>query len=354
MKVRASISKLQVYSPPIEAREEEGLLLLDFNESTIPPSKHVLEALHAAVDSASLQRYPAYGDLPQRLAEYIGVSVAQVLLTNGCDSAIQRVCTALLREGDEAIFPQPSFFVIESSILATGAKLNAPAYTGKDMGFPIEAMLAAITPKTKLIAVVNPNNPTGTLAKVAQIEVLLKAAPHAAVMVDETYFEFCGVSVLGLLPKYDNLIVLRSFSKAMGIAGLRLGCAVSNPAFIQELYKLRIPYDVNRMAAAAGRALLLHLEPWQAYVREVMEEAKPMVEQFFSQSAVPYVKGAANFMLVRPHNVNQALQVLQEQGVLVRPQAKLIQGWLRVSMGTVEKMKRFVDAYRHVLAAQAS
>lgn len=353
VKVRRAVREMEAYHPPLEQRADEGYLLLDFSESTVPPAQPALDAMKAFLDSGRVRMYPAEGRLRKALSAWLDVDARQLLLTNGSDSAIQLITRALLDAGDEMVMPTPGFFVIESAARSTGADVVSPRYRS-DMSFPLEEVLAAVTPRTRLIALVSPNNPTGTIAEIEAVEQILSSHPNVAVLVDEAYHEFSGHTVLPLLERYDNLVVIRTFSKAFALAGLRLGYAVGDPTFIEELVKLRIPYDVNALALEAGTALLEQPEPWQAYVREVMEQAKPMVERFFSEHGVTYYPSRANFLLVQPDDLQGAVGHLREHRILVRPQRAPVSDMFRMSIGTVEQMQRFMQVYADYLAGAGS
>ena len=352
MKVRESIRRLETYNPPLDIRTERDYLLLDFSESTRAPDAAVGQALKDYIDGGRLRMYPAYGRFVEHLAEYAGARPDEVLPTNGSDGAIQLVTQALLEDGDEVIMAQPGFFVIESCARACGATVIAPSYRQPGMDFPFEEIRAAITPKTKLIVVINPNNPTGTTVPMDQIETLLRENPETCVMVDEAYHEFSGLTAIPLLPRYPNLVVTRTFSKAFALAGLRLGYVVARAEFISEINKIRIPYDVNSLAVVAAEVQLRDQESWRGYVSEVMEKAKPMVERFFDEVGVTYVPSQANFLLVRPDDVQGAFQALQAANILVRPQRGMVADCFRMSIGTVAEMERFISVYREFLAGR--
>jgi histidinol-phosphate aminotransferase len=347
MRVRRAIAEMGEYSPPLEERGAPDLLLLDFSESTVPPSAPVLRAMQDYLASGKVRMYPAYGDLRAKLARYVGVRPEQLLLTNGSDSAIQLILGAVLETGDEVVLAKPYFSIIGLTAESLGAKLVCPPYR-PDFSYPFEEVVAAVTPRTRAIVVISPNNPTGTSAGVEQVETLLRRFPELAVFVDEAYFEFSGKTAVPLLAKYDNLVISRTFSKAMALAGLRFGYAVSNAEFIRQLHKLRIPYDVNSLAVVAAAASLDHPEPWQAYVREVMERAKPLVERFLDERRIPYVKSDCNFMLVKEAAPAAVCEYLRQRGILIRPQRQT-PDYVRVSIGTVAEMQRFLQAYADYL-----
>ena len=348
MRVRRAVAEMAEYNPPTEMRAEEDYLLLDFSESTIPPSDAVVRAMQDYVASGRVRMYPAYGTLTGKVAGYVGVRPEQVLIANGSDSAIQLIEHAILDPGDEVVLPKPYFHIIGSTAESIGARVVSPPYR-PDFSYPFDEVVAAVTPRTRMIVVVNPNNPTGTSAPLEQVEALLRRFPGVCVFVDEAYYEFCGKTAVPLLAKHDNLVISRTFSKAMAMAGLRFGYAVSNPDFIRQLAKLRIPYDVNSVACAAAAASLEHPQPWQAYVAEVMGRAKPLVERFLEEHGVPYVKSDCNFMLIRDAAPAAVYAYLKERGILVRPQRQL-PDYFRVSIGTVPEMQRFLQAYGDYLS----
>jgi histidinol-phosphate aminotransferase len=348
MRVRRAVAEMAEYNPPTEMRAEEDYLLLDFSESTIPPSDAVARAMQDFVASGRARMYPAYGTLTRKLADYVGVRPEQVLIANGSDSAIQLIEHAILAPGDEIVLAKPYFHVIGSTAESIGARIVSPSYR-PDFSFPYEEIVAAVTPATRMIVVINPNNPTGTSAPLDRVEALLRRFPDVCIYVDEAYFEFSGKTAVPLLARYDNLVITRTFSKAMAMAGLRFGYAVSNPDFIRQLAKLRIPYDVNSVACAAAAASLEHPAPWRAYVAEVMDRAKPLVEHFLEEHGVPYVKSDSNFMLIRDDNPAGVYAFLKDRGILIRPQRQL-PDYFRVSLGTVAEMRRFLQAYGEYLS----
>ncbi len=178
-----------------------------------------------------------------------------------------------------------------------------------------------------------------------QIEAVLSAHPEVPVMVDEAYFEFSGVTAVPLLGRHDNLVITRTFSKAFALAGLRLGYAISNPDFIHQLLKVRIPYDVNVLAVVAASVQLAEPEGWQGYVAEVMERAKPMVERFLTEQGLDYTPSAGNFLLVRPDDPRAAAAFLEQNGILVRPQRPPVDDTFRLSIGTMADMERFIEVF---------
>ena len=202
----------------------------------------------------------------------------------------------------------------------------------------------------EIIVVINPNNPTGTSAPLEQVEALLQEFPDCAVLVDEAYYEFTSQTCLSLLKKYSNLVVIRTFSKAFAIPALRLGYVIAREEFINELFKIRGPYDVNMAALVAARALLQDRKPWQELVQHLMGEAKPALEQFLEKNGVKFYPGEANFLLVEPKGgAAPAVSYLKEQGILVRPMRTPLEHCFRVSLRRIGDIKRFFESFQSYL-----
>ncbi len=348
MKVREAITRMGFYEPPLSERTGEEQLLLDFNESSLPPPPEVIEALIGFLRQGNIHRYPLSQGLVEKLARYAGAAPEEILITNGSDQALDVILRALLEAGDEMVFARPGFAMIPHIAETIGARVVSTQYR-PDMGFPFEETLEAVSSSTRLIVLINPNNPTGTAIAPEAIEKILGTFPEIPVLVDEAYYEFNGDTSVPFIKRHANLVIARTFSKAFALAGLRLGYAVSNVDFIRELHKIRGPFDVNIMAIKAAEAMLDHMDQVRAYTREVMTQAKPMVERFFQEHGVTYFRGAANFMLVRPGNTREAYQFLKARKILVRPQPPPIADTFRLSVGTVEEMNRFLQVYAQYL-----
>ena len=275
---RRAILAMPEYHPPLAGRDA---LRLDFNENTHAPSPRVREAL-AKLTLESFTIYPEREPVERVVAAHLGLQPEQVLLTNAVDEAIHLVCFTFLDEGDEALFCVPSFFMYDVNSVAMGATVIR-IQADDSLHFPFERFLAAITPRTKLIILASPNNPTGTVMTREQIHAVAHAAPHALVMVDEAYFHFFGETVMDDLiedapagnedrvphpfassagervgsaaaapPR--NIIVARTFSKAYGLASLRAGLLAGPAELMAHLRKAASPYNVNGVALAAVEA----------------------------------------------------------------------------------------------------
>ncbi len=341
---KSHIAAMNAYKPPLDGRDPGSHLLLDFNERTTPVSKVIEDALVDYIRSGRLQMYPAYGDTVDLIARYCRVASDQLMITNGSDQGIDLIIRAACREGDEAIIPGPSFAMYGQCAKIENLKIIEPQYT-RASGFPVDEVLAAITEKTRIICIANPNNPSGTVLSRANIERILKAAPQAAVLVDECYYEYVMESVCDLVGEYSNLLVTRTFSKTWGIPSLRLGYVISSAENILALLNVRGPYDINQLAVVAIRAALESPDDTQRYVREVMLEAKPLLEAFLRERGVYFWSSGANYLWVFPEDAERVNRVLLSRSILVRPKLDT-EGrvGLRMSVGTKAQTLMLIEA----------
>ncbi len=343
---REAVQKMHAYHPPLSGRQG---LRLDFNENTVACSPRVVEAL-AKVAAADLSRYPERAQVEARVAQHLELEPEQVLLTNGVDEAIHVLCETYLDRGDEFLFPTPTYsmYAIYGSCTDATVKTVPPR---EDFGFPLDALLAAITPQTRLIAIASPNSPTGSVATRQQILEVLHRAPHAVVLVDEAYYHFCGETVMDLVGKEPNLIVARTFSKAYGLAGLRLGMLAAPVGMQQWLRTVISPYSVNSLALACLPAALDDEAYLQWYVEEVKGARAEMVESLRTLG-VPQWPSRANFILVKigPKH-REFVQAMHRRGVLTRDRSndEGCDGCVRITVGTRAQMKQAVAAMAETL-----
>lgn len=336
--------QMAAYAPPLEGRSVEKHLLLDFNERTLPVSDEVVEALCDFIRSGQLQKYPSYGDIVSELAEYVGVSPEQLMITNGSDQGIDLVVRAAVSKGDRAIIPAPSFAMYRQCAEVEDAEILSPEYD-RETGYPTCEVLAEISVDTRLIVVAQPNNPCGTIVSRDDLQMILRAAPDAVVLVDECYYEYSQQTVVDLVDKYPNLVVARTFSKTWGLPSLRFGFLVSQANNIEQLLKIRGPYDINQLSIVAVRAALAAPDYTKDYVREVMEESKPLLESWLDERKITYWPSTANYIWAFFKQPDQLAAYLQEQGILVRPkmdpEGKL---GLRVTLGNLEQTRRVIES----------
>lgn len=336
---------MAAYTPPLEGRSVEKHLLLDFNERTLPISDSVVNALCDYIQSGQIQRYPAYGDITEKLAVYTDMQSDQLMITNGSDQGIDLVIRSALSAGDQAIIPGPTFAMYEQCARVENAEIFSPFYD-RDKGYPTAEVLSAIDAKTRLIVIALPNNPCGTVVSSEDIELILKAAPNAVVLVDECYYEYSGKTVVGLVNDYPNLVVTRTFSKTWGLPSLRFGFLVSQAENIEQLLKVRGPYDINQLAVVAADAALTEPGYTKDYVQEVMNDSKPLFEGWLNEQGIEFWPSSANYVWAFPSRPQQIADFLQSKGILVRPKKnKEGELGLRITLGNLEQTKRLIEQF---------
>ncbi len=330
------------YVPEWLGLDRSRYLRLDRNESTLPPPATVVSALTEYLTTRGVHSYPDAERLGGPLAGYCGVSPGCILTTNGSDQAIDLCLRAFLDEGQRILVAQPEFSIFSHVAALIGARVDGVPYH-EDLSFPYEEFREAAASGTHdLIVIINPNNPTGTPVADEFIREVASSHPDVPVIVDEAYYEFTGRTSAGLIGSHDNVIVLRTFSKAFAMAGLRLGYVVAAPPVIEQIAKLRNPFDVNELAVVAAEAHLADLAPMRRNVSEIVRESKPIVASFCRRMGIPAWPGKANFVLVRPPGCAAAVEFMRDNGILVRSMsAPLLRGMFRVSMGTPAEMTRF-------------
>src|SRR3989338_394126 len=346
---RTAIKKMKPYIPPTS--ERRGKLRLDFNENSIGPSPKVLEKLKQ-ITREDIAIYPEYSLLKQKISNYLNIEKEEVLPTNGTDEAIMLVINSFVNKGDEVIIPTPTFAIFNFYASQAEASIKKLLYN-EDLSFPVNNVLQAITKNTKLIVLVNPNNPTGSIIFEKDIEEILKKAKknNAIVLIDEAYYEFYGKSSISLIKKYYNLIILRTFSKAFGIAGLRLGVIVSNKNFIKILSKAISPYSVNNLAVILGIEALNDTKYVKKYVDEV-NKSKEILLKEFDRCNIKIYSSEANFFVAKlGENAQEIYEKLKQRGILIRDRTDypLLKGCLRIGIGTKKQTKYFLTEFRKVL-----
>ena len=334
------------YSPPTGDRL--GKLRLDFNENTIGASPAVIEALKNFLTEERLSLYPEYGDTKHDLAAFFGVDPDDFILTNGTDEAIHAVINTYIDAADEVLTLQPSYAMYRFYAEAAGANIREVPYRREKLAFPLEELLDAITPATRAVMISNPGNPTGTGTSRTNIERILDKAGNAAVLIDEAYYEFSGITALSLIDDYPNLFVSRTFSKVYGMAGMRIGCLFSQSGNVEFLHKAQSPYSVNTVAAIAARAAIQDKAFVERYVTEVLA-ARELLYVGLERLSIPYYESKANFVLFEAGG--RAIPIrdaLRDRGVLVRDRSYEIPGCVRVTVGTRDQVRRFLKEFGEI------
>jgi len=344
---RARVLAMPEYHPPLAGR---NALRLDFNENTLAPSPRVFAKLQQ-LTAEGLTIYPERGPVERIVAQHLGVGSDEVILTNGVDEAIHLMACAFLDEGDEALICTPTFFMYDVSIgmMSSGLK---KVQTDDSLEFPFERFLAAITPRTKLIIIASPNNPTGATVSRQHLLAIAAAAPQAVLMVDEAYFHFFGDTVLPDIPNYPNLVVARTFSKAYGLASLRVGALFANTRLISFLRKVSSPYNVNGVALAVLPEALADSDYLTWYTSQV-HQGRERVFAALRELSVRTWPSAANFVLmdIGPRHKELCAR-MRERGVLLRDRSADpgCEGYVRFTVGVEEHVTRGIEALRAVLA----
>jgi len=343
---RPAVLHMAPYSPPTAGRA--GKLRLDFNENTVGCSPRVIAGLKERLDAAGLSIYPEYGQAKDAIARYFNVEAGQFIFTNGTDEAIQVFLNTYVDAGQEVVILKPSYAMYRFYAEVAGAKITAIEYPPPGMEFPMQAVLDAITPETRALLLANPNNPTGTGVSLLGLERILNRARKTAVLVDEAYYEFSGVTALGEIGRIPNLFVTRTFSKVFGMAAMRLGCLFSHEANIAYLHKAQSPYSVNSLAVLAAQAAIEDKPYIENYVAEVLA-ARELLCLGLEQLGIGYVPSSANFVL--GHFGSRAIEVrdaLRGRAILVRDRSYEAPGCVRITVGTREQTRTLLAALEEV------
>jgi len=345
---RARVQAMKEYHPPLGNRDA---LRLDFNENTLACSPKVREVL-GRISAGSLTRYPEREPVEALVASYLGLAAPQVALTNGVDEAIHVLFETFLEVGDELLLPVPTYAMYEIYASSTDARV-VPVLAADNLKFPFERLLAAITPQTKIISIANPNSPSGSAATRAQLLEIATRAPHAVLLVDEAYFHFHGETLIDLIGTVPNLMVARTFSKAYGLAGLRLGLLAGPEETMRWVRRVLSPYSVNALALACLPPALEDTAYLDWYVSEILA-ARTEFEGALDKVGVRRWPSCANFILVEigAHHA-EFVRLMSASGVLVRDRSSDpgCEGRVRITIGTREQMRQAVVALNEAIDA---
>ncbi len=351
---RKNLLAVRPYVPgkPIEDLERElgirNASKIASNENPLGPSPKVVQALEKALPK--IHRYPDGGayNLSQALARHLKVEASRLLLGHGSNELIVRLGQMVLNPGDEVIYGDPGFFVYSSTALLCEA-IPRPLPL-RDFSHDLKVFERAINHKTKVVYIANPNNPTGTMIPLSEVEDFLKLCPsHVLVVLDEAYYEYVDnpayFESLKLLSQYPNLVVLRTFSKAFGLAGLRVGYGVAHPELVAVFNKIREPFNVNGLAMVAAEAALTDLD----HVKKVAELNRAMRKKLFDgldRLGLNPVPTQANFVYFEIPQTDSLYQQLLKNGIIVRPMGPKA---LRVTTGTEEETGNFLKVFEAIL-----
>jgi histidinol-phosphate aminotransferase len=345
---------MRAYDKPPELYDG---LRLHQNENTGGCSPRVLEAL-AALRADEIGFYPPYSSATRACAEYLGVDADSLALTNGLDEGIMGLAVAYLKPTAggmiaEAVVPEPAFEIYRVDTEVVGGRL-VQVMPSPDFTFPLDEVLAAITPQTRAVFLTNPNNPTGVSMPLDAIRQIARRVPAGAVvLVDEAYAEFSGTTFIPELPHFPNVIVGRTFSKAFGLAGLRIGCLVGAPSALDPVRAAIPVYSVNIAAVIAVQAALADTAHLTDYLRQT-RESKALLYAACDRLGVRYWRSDANFVLVcAGDRLEMLVKGAAARGIYTRDRSSEpgCAGCLRVATGIVEHTRRFIAVMDEVLCA---
>lgn len=337
--------------------EKTKYVKLDWNEAAYPPSPLVRKALLRFIETGAVRYYPdvTARELREELAHYIGLPVPCIQVFNGSDAALRDICDTYLALGDNMLVREPVYTQIYTLAGSRGAKLVK--FTGQD---PFTKALDGYSDhlsdqNIRIVYLVNPNNPTGVLYEKSEIEFLASSYPATLFIVDEAYYELSGITVADLIPKHHNIVVTRTFSKAFGLAGLRVGYILSQPEIIQNIDRVRNGKEVNVLAQVAAIAALRDIAYMQRCVQQVRQTREWLVKKLV-ESGIDVHTTPANYILVRVTELAKVLQELKTRGLLVRDRSYLpqLEGYIRVSIGTSDEMQYFFDVFTEIMRAQGN
>jgi histidinol-phosphate aminotransferase len=340
LRAKQTVQTIEPYQGPGEGRKEA--LRLDFNENLSGPSPKVLEALRN-IPRETYGCYPEYRELLETLSAFLHIPSECILPTNGSDEAIRALFDTYVEKGDQVVLLAPSYPLYELYAKIAGAEILWVSYDLNSGEFPIEEVLRVIEPDTRLIALANPNNPTGTLIERQELLRIIQANPSMVVLIDEAYAPFAKESNSDLTRVYPNVFVTQTFSKAYGLAGLRIGYLLSAKENIQQVAAILSPsYSVNCAAAVAAMAALDD----EGYVKAHVEQTIFVREQFCENLAVlgfRSIPSRTNFILVQFGMwAGEVKEMLARQQILVRARRDL-PGYLRISIGTQDQMQHVIQ-----------
>jgi histidinol-phosphate aminotransferase len=343
------VAKLQPYKVTYQEcwdlYKDYQVIKLDWNESTIPPSLKVKKRLIEFIENDPLNWYPDADarDLRIELSKYTSTPAEYIQVFNGSDAALEYIARAFIDPGDEVIIRQPTYDNFRVYAQSCGAEVKNVICSTP---FKIEEdkIISAISRKTKIIYLVNPDNPTGIIYTKSQIKNILEKAPNAIVIVDEAYFEFYGKSAISLIKKYPNLIVSRSFSKAFSLAGLRCGYIISQPENIDIINKIRVGKNVNSLAQIAAIFALKDKKHMENYVK-LIQKTKIETIKSLKKLGFKIHDSKANFILIKINSVNAFLEFSRENHIFLRDRSSMpgLNNFIRITIGTPKEMKIVID-----------
>jgi histidinol-phosphate aminotransferase len=345
LKARQCVREMREYHSPLSSPSID--LRLDMNESTTGCSPRVLARLNS-MKAATLAQYPRRDAGEKLVADFLGVSPAQLLLTNGADEAIDLLCRAYLEPENEIVIVVPTFAMYEVFAQMENAKVvRVP--TGPDFSFPTQRVLEAVNSNTRIVVICNPNNPTGIAVTRGDMLKIIEAAPDAAILLDEAYFDFYGQTMLDQIGKRPNLFIARTFSKAYGLAGLRLGVIIGDREQMSVLRRMASPFNVNAFAMECLGEALADRQFVADYVSQVIA-SREWLRNELEQLGCKCWPSEGNFILSRLGDEKKTiLEALRARGISLRDRPDC-EGCVRITIGKQPEMERVIAELKQVLA----
>ena len=348
--VRRAVLAMAPYGAPEEGRARK--LRLDFNENTVGCSPAVLRAL-SRMTAEQMAIYPEYQATTRRLSRFFRVRPEEIHLTNGIDDALHLIADTFIEDGDSVLVAEPTFDMYRFFSELAGARVTALRYDD-EMKFPVADVLRELRGSSpsipRVLFIANPNNPTGTLVQPEDLRRILCASSRTLVLVDEAYFDFSGLTILSWIRQYSNLLVARTFSKAAGLAALRLGCLFAKPEILSVMRRACTPYPVNTAALVAAEASIRDARFLRNYTREVLQ-SRVLLEEGLTRLGARVYPSAANFVLVDfGPGAHRLVRALERKGILVRERKDFPrEGFVRISAGTRADTRRLLRAIEEIL-----
>jgi histidinol-phosphate aminotransferase len=342
VRIRGTVAGLESGFVAHEGRE--GKLRLDYNENTIGCSPAVRRAL-ARMTAEQISMYPEYGVATKRLARHFGVRPREIVLANGADDSLRVIMDVFLERGSSVLLVEPGFPMFRFYAALAGAKISR-VRIGEDMKFPMKAALQELKARPTVFFLANPNNPTGTVIGKRELRQIIQASPQTAVVVDEAYAEFSGLTVLPWIRKYPNLIVVRTFSKGMGLAGLRLGFIFAKAELAEFCRKTLPPFPVNLAVLVAAEAALGDEQFVRRYVAAV-KQSRRLLSGWLAKRSVKVFPSATNYVYADfGASATKIVRQLEKQGILLRDRASDFgrPGFVRIALGTARQTRRLIRA----------
>jgi histidinol-phosphate aminotransferase len=343
--VRAAILKRKTYEAPAEGRA--GKIRLDFNENTAGCGTAVLRAL-AKLTPKELAMYPEYQKPTVRIARHLGVRPEELLLTNGGDDALRVFFDTFVEPRSHILICEPTFPMYRYYAEIAGARIEVCRYDAQQR-FPLNEILFALRKKPRVFFLANPNNPTGTLVPQTALHKILNAARNTVVVFDEAYAEFSGFSTIPRIRRYPNLFIARTFSKAAGLAALRLGAVIAAKDSLAYVRRAMPPFPVNIAALVSAEAALRERKAIRSYVREIQRTRKSFAAALQRLSVITF-PSAGNFLLANFGSDGPALFAkLERKGILLRDRSRdMGPGFVRITIGTPAEMKTLLREIQRI------